>query len=71
MKWLIISIVLVLALTLLVSGAGCKKAAETTADEDAEQFDDEISGLENASESVDGFNLDFDETELEQVEDLF
>lgn len=67
MRTLIILIIALLALTLFVSGAGCQKA-ETS---ELGQLDSEMSNYDEASEAIGDLVLDFNETELEELEGMF
>ena len=64
----ILSIILVLALVLfIISGAGCER--ETTTSEDASNLDSELGELDDLYNAIE--ELEFNETELDELDNLF
>lgn len=65
----IVSILALIAVVLLVSGAGC---GEANAEADAKALDTELGSLEETSNEINNMNMDeLSESELEELENLF
>jgi len=63
-------IVVLLAVLLLVIGAGCQQASGTEAS--AKDLDSELSGFDNVSNDIDNMNInDLNDSELNDLEGLF
>lgn len=63
-----VAIVVLVALVLFVSGAGCGQA---TAENDAKALDSDLNDLEQTSNEIGDMNMDeLSESELTEIEDL-
>lgn len=64
----IVSILALIGVIVLVSGAGC----ETSAESDAKALDTELGSLEETSNEINDMNMDeLDDSDLEELEGLF
>jgi len=71
MKLMAIFLVVLVALALSVSITGCKKSGTETTANDVQQFDQEISGFDDASTAVSDLGSEFNDSELEDIEGMF